>query len=208
MPAFKSSTGLEILLRRSLISSLLDLNSYSDPCLRIISLLSKWVSNPLTGDSEAWKSHSKLYLQVLPIIIYFSSFISVLYYLGAMQWLIYKISWLMQLSLGTSATESMCAAGWNCFMDRQSITIHHTTHDTFLLYRKYICRADWISLAHTTLLKGFDYLWITCCDDCGIWNDRWKCTRRLFGIRRKCSLYIWKQNLQFLNDLHGFYWAD
>nr|XP_039269229.1 sodium/nucleoside cotransporter 1-like [Styela clava] len=49
--------------------------------------------------------------KVLPIVIYFSSFISILYYLGAMQWLIYKIAWLMQFSLGTSATESMCAAG-------------------------------------------------------------------------------------------------
>jgi len=29
-----------------------------------------------------------------------------------MQWLIFKIAWLMQISLGTSATESMVAAGW------------------------------------------------------------------------------------------------
>lgn len=49
--------------------------------------------------------------KVLPIIIYFSSFISVMYYLGAMQWLIYKIAWLMQFTLSTSGTESMCAAG-------------------------------------------------------------------------------------------------
>lgn len=59
----------------------------------------------------------KLYYQhfvafkVLPMVIYFSSFISVMYYLGAMQWLIYRIAWLMQFTLGTSGTESMCAAG-------------------------------------------------------------------------------------------------
>ncbi|XP_076824625.1 sodium/nucleoside cotransporter 1-like [Clavelina lepadiformis] len=49
--------------------------------------------------------------KVLPIIIYFSAFISVLYYLGVMEWLILKMAWLMQISLGTSATESMAAAG-------------------------------------------------------------------------------------------------
>lgn len=48
---------------------------------------------------------------VLPIIIFFSSFISIMYHLGAMQWLILKIAHLMQMSLGTSATESMVAAG-------------------------------------------------------------------------------------------------
>ena len=52
-------------------------------------------------------------MQVLPIILYFSAFISVLYYLGVMQWLIAKIAWLMQISLHTSATESMVAAGRN-----------------------------------------------------------------------------------------------
>uniref|UniRef100_F6TJL2 Sodium/nucleoside cotransporter n=1 Tax=Ciona intestinalis TaxID=7719 RepID=F6TJL2_CIOIN len=49
--------------------------------------------------------------KVLPIVIYFSAFISILYYLGAMQWLIFKIAWLMQMTLNTSATESMVAAG-------------------------------------------------------------------------------------------------
>lgn len=34
-----------------------------------------------------------------------------MYYLGAMQWLIFKVAWLMELTLGTSGTESMCAAG-------------------------------------------------------------------------------------------------
>ena len=53
-------------------------------------------------------------LQVLPIVVYFSSFISVMYYLGAMQWLIFKIAWLMEVSLGTSATETMVAAGLSC----------------------------------------------------------------------------------------------
>jgi len=44
-------------------------------------------------------------------VIYFSAFISILYYFGAMQWMMFKLSWLMQFSMGTSATESMVAAG-------------------------------------------------------------------------------------------------
>merc|ERR1712168_310098 len=47
----------------------------------------------------------------MPIIIYFSSVVSVLYYLGAMQWVIKKIGWLMFTVMGTSAPESMVAAG-------------------------------------------------------------------------------------------------
>ena len=50
-------------------------------------------------------------MQILPTVLYFSAFTSILYYLGAMQWLMVKLSWIMQFSLGTSATESLVAAG-------------------------------------------------------------------------------------------------
>ncbi|XP_067871495.1 sodium/nucleoside cotransporter 1 [Heterodontus francisci] len=49
--------------------------------------------------------------QALPIIVFFSSVMSILYYVGAMQWLIIKIATLMQLTMGTSATESLSIAG-------------------------------------------------------------------------------------------------
>lgn len=49
--------------------------------------------------------------QVLTVIIFFSSFISVLYYLGVMALIISKIAWLMQVTMGTSAAESLSAAG-------------------------------------------------------------------------------------------------
>ena len=68
------------------------------------------------------------FLQVLPIILYFSSFISVMYYLGAMQWIIFKIAWLMQISLRTSATESLVAAGKN-FRFNQNETVHRNSND-------------------------------------------------------------------------------
>ncbi|KAI3371316.1 hypothetical protein L3Q82_023937, partial [Scortum barcoo] len=49
--------------------------------------------------------------QALPIVVFFSSVMSVLYYLGVMQWLILKISWVMQITMGTSPTETLSVAG-------------------------------------------------------------------------------------------------
>ncbi|KAF7699151.1 sodium/nucleoside cotransporter 1 isoform X1 [Silurus meridionalis] len=49
--------------------------------------------------------------QALPIVIFFSSIMSVLYFLGVMQWIIIKISWIMQITMGTSPTESLSVAG-------------------------------------------------------------------------------------------------
>ncbi|XP_029009151.1 sodium/nucleoside cotransporter 1 [Betta splendens] len=49
--------------------------------------------------------------QALPIIVFFSSVMSVLYFLGVMQWLILKISWVMQITMGTSPTETLSVAG-------------------------------------------------------------------------------------------------
>ncbi|XP_071506310.1 solute carrier family 28 member 3-like [Diadema antillarum] len=50
-------------------------------------------------------------MAVLPIIIYFSSVIAVLYYWGVMQTVIGKIAWLMQRTMKTTASESLSAAG-------------------------------------------------------------------------------------------------
>uniref|UniRef100_A0A7N4NJ11 Solute carrier family 28 member 2 n=1 Tax=Sarcophilus harrisii TaxID=9305 RepID=A0A7N4NJ11_SARHA len=49
--------------------------------------------------------------QVLPIIVFFSCVMSILYYLGLMQWLIVKIAWFLQITLGTTATETLSVAG-------------------------------------------------------------------------------------------------
>jgi nucleoside transporter len=48
---------------------------------------------------------------VLPTIIFFSSFISVLYYLGIIQAIIMDIAWVMSVTMGTTASESVNAAG-------------------------------------------------------------------------------------------------
>ncbi|GAB2783895.1 NupC/NupG family nucleoside CNT transporter [Halomonas shantousis] len=49
-------------------------------------------------------------LRVLPIIVFFSSLIAVLYYLGIMRWVINLIGGGLQKLLGTSRTESLSAA--------------------------------------------------------------------------------------------------
>lgn len=47
---------------------------------------------------------------VLPTIIFFSSFMTVLYHLGVMQWIVKSFAWVMQRLLGTSGAESLSAA--------------------------------------------------------------------------------------------------
>lgn len=51
----------------------------------------------------------------MPVIFFFSFIVSVLYYLGAMQWFIQKLGWILQSILGTTVCESVNAAG-NIFL--------------------------------------------------------------------------------------------
>lgn len=51
------------------------------------------------------------------MVVFFSSVISVLYYLGVMQVVILKLAWIMQRSMGTTAAESVSAAG-NIFLSQ------------------------------------------------------------------------------------------
>jgi CNT family concentrative nucleoside transporter len=53
--------------------------------------------------------------KVLPTIIFFSCFMSVLYYLGIMQILVKGMAWVMQKTLGTSGAETLSAAA-NVFL--------------------------------------------------------------------------------------------
>uniref|UniRef100_A0A8C3WU99 Sodium/nucleoside cotransporter n=1 Tax=Catagonus wagneri TaxID=51154 RepID=A0A8C3WU99_9CETA len=55
--------------------------------------------------------------QVLPIVVFFGCAMSVLYHVGLMQWVILKISWLMQATMGTTATETLSVAG-NIFVSQ------------------------------------------------------------------------------------------
>ncbi|XP_064613628.1 solute carrier family 28 member 3-like isoform X2 [Liolophura sinensis] len=60
--------------------------------------------------------------KVLPVIIFFSCTISVLYHLGVMQIVIGAIAWVMRVTLGTTAAESLSAAG-NIFVGQTEAPI-------------------------------------------------------------------------------------
>ncbi|XP_060011313.1 solute carrier family 28 member 3 [Lagenorhynchus albirostris] len=49
--------------------------------------------------------------KVLPIVVFFSTVMSMLYYLGLMQWIIKKVGWVMLVTMGTSPVESVVASG-------------------------------------------------------------------------------------------------
>jgi len=51
-----------------------------------------------------------LFIQIFPIIIYFSAVINILYYWGVMQKVVSGIAWLMQFTMETTAIESLNAA--------------------------------------------------------------------------------------------------
>ncbi|XP_046462699.1 uncharacterized transporter YutK-like isoform X2 [Daphnia pulex] len=53
--------------------------------------------------------------RILSVIYFFSFLINLLYYYGAMQWTVQKLGWLLQVSVGTTAAESMNAAS-NIFL--------------------------------------------------------------------------------------------
>ena len=63
----------------------------------------------LFGDLANFKVGFIFAINVLPVIIFFSSLIAVLYYLGIMQWVIRIIGGALRKALGTSRTESMSA---------------------------------------------------------------------------------------------------
>lgn len=63
----------------------------------------------LFGDLANFKLGFIFAVNVLPVIVFFSSLIAVLYYLGVMQWIIRIIGGALQTALGTSRTESMSA---------------------------------------------------------------------------------------------------
>ncbi|XP_035159797.1 sodium/nucleoside cotransporter 1 isoform X3 [Callithrix jacchus] len=82
--------------------------------------------------------------QILPIIIFFSCVISVLYHVGLMQWVILKIAWLMQVTMGTTATETLSVAG-NIFVSQTEAP---------LLIRPYLADMT-LSEIHVVMTGGY-----------------------------------------------------
>ncbi|XP_068167395.1 solute carrier family 28 member 3-like [Antennarius striatus] len=88
-------------------------------------------------------SDNSFVFKVMPILIFLSSVISILYYTGLMQWLICKIGFLMHVTMGTSPPESMAAAG-NIFLGQI---------ESSLLIRPYI-RELTCSEIHAVMVGG------------------------------------------------------
>nr|XP_023658616.1 solute carrier family 28 member 3 [Paramormyrops kingsleyae] len=82
--------------------------------------------------------------KVLPIVVFFSTVISMLYYIGFMQWLILKVGSIMLVTMGTSPAESMVAAG-NIFVGQSEAP---------LLIRPYLSKLT-ISEIHAVMAGGF-----------------------------------------------------
>jgi pyrimidine nucleoside transport protein len=64
----------------------------------------------------------------MPLLIYLGGVMAILYYIGVTQWAACKVGWLMQISLGTTAIETLNAAA-NIFLDGM---------DTMLMLRHYL----------------------------------------------------------------------
>lgn len=43
----------------------------------------------------------------MPVVIFFSAIVNILYYFGAIQFILLKIAWMMNMLMGTSPTESV-----------------------------------------------------------------------------------------------------
>ncbi|XP_070351888.1 solute carrier family 28 member 3-like isoform X3 [Equus asinus] len=61
-----------------------------------------------------------LAFKFLPMLVFFSAVMSMLFYLGLMQWIIRKIGWLMLVTVGSSPVESVVAAGNIFFGEMES----------------------------------------------------------------------------------------
>ncbi len=82
--------------------------------------------------------------QVLPTLIFFSSLMGVLYYLGIMQRVVQGMAWLMAKVMGTSGAESLSACG-NVFVGQT---------ESPLMVRPYLSRMT-LSEIHAIMTGGF-----------------------------------------------------
>ncbi|XP_045418188.1 solute carrier family 28 member 3 [Lemur catta] len=92
---------------------------------------------------EKYKDHFFAF-KVLPIVVFFSTVMSMLYYLGLMQWIIRKIGWVMLVTMGSSPIESVVAAG-NVFVGQT---------ESPLLVRPYLPHVTRSEL-HAIMTAGF-----------------------------------------------------
>ena len=104
----------------------------------------QWVTgDPETGEHQAGGIFVFAFM-VLPTLIFFSSFMAVLYHLGIMQWVVRGMAWLMVRVLGTSGSESLSACA-NVFVGQTEAP---------LLVRPFLARMTSSEL-FTVMVGGF-----------------------------------------------------
>lgn len=81
---------------------------------------------------------------VLPVIFFFSFMVSILYYLGAMQWFVLTVGWVLQIILGTTVCESVNAAADMFLGQSESIL-------TIKPYLKDLTKSEY----HAVMVAGF-----------------------------------------------------
>jgi len=97
------------------------------------------------AETSSWAATGAYFaFSVLPTIIFFSSLMSVLYYLGVMQRIVQGIAWVMQRSMGTSGAETLSAAG-NIFVGQTEAP---------LLIKPFVGRMTYSEL-NTVMVGGF-----------------------------------------------------
>ncbi|SDL21138.1 concentrative nucleoside transporter, CNT family [Modicisalibacter muralis] len=85
------------------------LQTISNGVSQVVTYANDGISFLFGGLSEPESVGFVFAIKVLPVIIFFSSLIAVLYYIGIMQWIIRLLGGALQKALGTSRTESMSA---------------------------------------------------------------------------------------------------
>ncbi|MDW7746961.1 NupC/NupG family nucleoside CNT transporter [Halomonas sp.] len=85
------------------------LKTISDAVSQVVLYANDGIGFVFGGLAEVDSAGFIFAIKVLPVIIFFSSLIAVLYYLGIMQWVIRILGGALQKALGTSRTESLSA---------------------------------------------------------------------------------------------------
>jgi len=125
----KTSSGFDTFMWPTTLIS--DFLNYSDPGAKMV-----------FGDEIF--DYFTFAFRIMPTIIFFSAAVNVLYYLGVLQIFISGISWLMHVTLGTSAPESFSSAG--------SIFLGQT--ESALLIRPYLNTMSQSEI-NTVMTSGF-----------------------------------------------------
>ncbi|NXK39003.1 S28A3 protein, partial [Piprites chloris] len=138
-----SGIGMQFILGLLILRTKVGFDIFNWLGIQIQTLLEYSDAGAMFVFGENYKDHFFAF-KVLPIVIFFSTVVSILYHVGFMQWLVGKVGWIMQIFMGTTPVESLVAAG-NIFVGQ--------TESPLLVrpYLPYITRSE----LHAIMTAGF-----------------------------------------------------